>query len=477
MNIILETVDVYCKHNPIIASKKYDKLFNSWAPLKDPFDPEYSLQIKTSKIGSNDPFIESFKMFVKRENQRLNTPLQWISFSHLENCFKECVDLNSQGNLTLSRALSMISALDSLKKNAIQAAKQDIVLGQRECKLLIESLSSVSLFKEFDTAKTIFANWLQREYLPLCKPTLGLIGLPNSKEIFNQLLRGYCGSDAFDYKKVYEIGMNGIKECVKEQDKIIKNSGLSRKDFLKAFDSPINRFATKSQAIEYGAKLYKRFANQTLNTFNFPSKFVLPVFKVEENPLGALGHATTNPFWFYFNTAFWKTTKKSDMIPLFLHEGLPGHAFSLQVMQDCPNWYKIVKFGNVWESVALFAETLFDENDTLFEQFSRVNFKLWRALRCVVNVMIHIEGKSLEECLYFMKKFLPMSDQILKAEIDRYCVRPGKDCSYYTNFIVLQNACDLWLEKGKTKYQFFQALMDNCMFDIQTIFQRLVKGL
>ena len=87
------------------------------------------------------------------------------------------------------------------------------------------------------------------------------------------------------------------------------------------------------------------------------------------------------------------------------------------------------------EGWGLYAEQLAEEAGLYSDDralLGSVSSSLMRAVRLVVDTGLHAFGWSRERALEFAVAHVPMSPDVLAAEIDRYVVMPGQALSYLT---------------------------------------------
>jgi prolyl oligopeptidase len=144
-----------------------------------------------------------------------------------------------------------------------------------------------------------------------------------------------------------------------------------------------------------------------------------------------------NPGWFYANTHALEQRPLYEMVPLSLHEAVPGHHLQISIAQelpDQPEFRRDMHFTAFVEGWALYAERLgiemgFFENDP-YSDFGRLTYEMWRSTRLVVDTGIHAFGWSKERAMDFMKRNTALSELNIEREVDRYIDWPGQACGY-----------------------------------------------
>jgi uncharacterized protein (DUF885 family) len=144
------------------------------------------------------------------------------------------------------------------------------------------------------------------------------------------------------------------------------------------------------------------------------------------------GQAST----FYVNTYALDQRPKYEMIPLTLHESVPGHHFQSSLakeLEGLPEFRQdlwIQSFGEGW---ALYAERLGLElglYEDPYDNFGRLLFELWRACRLVVDPGMHALGWTRARALEYLRATAGLAETNVRTEIDRYIQWPGQATCY-----------------------------------------------
>ncbi len=130
---------------------------------------------------------------------------------------------------------------------------------------------------------------------------------------------------------------------------------------------------------------------------------------------------------------------------LTLHEAHPGHLFHgglMDEMEDVHEFRKLYMDIAMGEGWGLYAESLGIEMglyENPYDDFGRLNFEIWRAIRLVVDTGIHHKSWSRERAINYMleNSSIPKHDVI--TEIDRYIAWPGQALAYKTGELVIKN--------------------------------------
>jgi uncharacterized protein (DUF885 family) len=140
--------------------------------------------------------------------------------------------------------------------------------------------------------------------------------------------------------------------------------------------------------------------------------------------------------------AYWVNTYALDQRPLFeipsltLHEAVPGHhhqgALSAE-MEGVPDFRNNLYFSAFGEGWGLYSEKLGVEMgiyQTPYEHFGRLSYEMWRACRLVIDTGIHAKGWSRQQAIDYFSANTALSEQNIRAEVDRYISWPGQALAY-----------------------------------------------
>jgi prolyl oligopeptidase len=142
------------------------------------------------------------------------------------------------------------------------------------------------------------------------------------------------------------------------------------------------------------------------------------------------------PGYFFANTYALDQRPRYEMVPLALHEAVPGHHLQIAIAQELeglPEFRKEWGFDAFGEGWALYGERLGIEMglyEDPYDNFGRLLYEMWRACRLVVDPGMHAFGWSREQAIEFMMQNTALSPLNIEKEVDRYIAWPGQACAY-----------------------------------------------
>src|SRR3546814_9814315 len=125
-----------------------------------------------------------------------------------------------------------------------------------------------------------------------------------------------------------------------------------------------------------------------------------------------------------------------EMIPLSLHEAVPGHHFQFAralEMPDAPMFRRTAYFVAYGEGWGLYAERLgYDMGlyDDPYDRMGQLAYDMWRAVRLVVDTGMQSQGWSRERAIEYFMDNSPKTRQDVVNEIDPYIGPTGKALAY-----------------------------------------------
>lgn len=328
-----------------------------------------------------------------------------------------------------------------------------------------------------------FAAFLENEYLPRCRASTAAADLPAGEAFYAWRLRTNTTTD-LTADQIHELGLSEVKRIRDEMLRVIALSDFPRKQELLA--DPEALFQGFLEYLRTDPRFYYTKPEDLLAAYRDAAKRIdaelprlfrtmprLP-YGVREMPAFIAPSQTTAfyqpgsleagvPGYFVANTYKLDQRPKYDIIPLTLHEASPGHHFQIslaQEMTDVPEWRTRLIHTAFIEGWALYAERLGlevgegpppshygDSSDAPaqpapgtpeyrgfyqnpYDNFGRLTYEMWRAMRLVVDTGLHHKKWSRSQAIQFMLDNSGLTRENIEREVDRYIAWPGQACAY-----------------------------------------------
>jgi uncharacterized protein (DUF885 family) len=288
--------------------------------------------------------------------------------------------------------------------------------------------------------------YFNNEYLPKARDSIAATDLPNGKAYYD-FLASYYTTTNLTADQIHAIGLKEVTRIHGSMEKIKAEVGFKgtlpeffaylRSDpkfFYKTPDELLTAYRAISKRIDPElVKAFKTIPRQPYGVRPIPDN-VAPDTTTAYYQAGASDGSRAG--FYYVNLYKPEVRPTWEMMPLSLHEAVPGHHFqfarSLE-LPDAPMFRKTAYFVGYSEGWGLYAEQLgFDMGlyDDPYDRMGQLAYEMWRAVRLVVDTGMHAKGWSREKAIAFFKDNAPKTDQDIVNEIDRYIGDPGQALAY-----------------------------------------------
>ncbi|MEP6633057.1 MAG: DUF885 domain-containing protein [Luteimonas sp.] len=288
--------------------------------------------------------------------------------------------------------------------------------------------------------------YFSNDYLPHTRKSIAATDLPDGKAYYAFLARFYTTTD-LSVDQIHAIGLKEVARIHTEMEKVKAETGF--KGTLPEFftylrTDPKFFYKTPEDLLTAYRAIGKRIDPELVKVFKIIPRLPYGVRPIPENlaPDTTTAYyqpgATdgTRPGYYYVNLYKPEVRPTWEMMPLSLHESVPGHHFqfarSLE-MPDAPMFRKTAYFVAYGEGWGLYAEQLGYEMGLYqdpYDRFGQLTYEMWRAVRLVVDTGMHAQGWSREKAIAYFKENAAKTDQDIVNEIDRYIGTPGQALAY-----------------------------------------------
>lgn len=289
--------------------------------------------------------------------------------------------------------------------------------------------------------------FMQEEYLPGARETLGAIDLPNGEDYYAALVRYYTTLDDATPDSIHELGLREVARIRAEMNDVIKETDFqgSFPEFLEFLRTDRQFYAPTPQGLLDRAAWIAKDIDGRLPAYF--GKMPRQPYSVEPVPAEIAANYTNARYVGASLDAdrggqFWVNTYMHEKRPLYqltamaLHEGVPGHHFQNALALEIENvpefrteFYPHA-FGEGW---GLYAEKLGVEMgvyQTPYDHFGRLTWEMWRACRLVIDTGLHTKGWTRQQAIDYLASNTALSLHNVQTEVDRYISWPGQALAY-----------------------------------------------
>lgn len=299
-----------------------------------------------------------------------------------------------------------------------------------------------------------FERYFLETYLPAAPETPGLWNLPGGAPLYAHLARSYT-TTATPPAQLHQLGLAEVKRIRREMEAAKAKAGFTGtlEQFFAAVkaDPRFKREDRTAYLAEYRA-LAKKIDPLLLKLFR---RLPRVPYGVEPIPDLSAPNATAAYYvqpasdgsragTFYVNTYKPENRPAYEMVPLTLHEAVPGHHFQLALQQELgglPDFRRHGGYTAYIEGWGLYAESLGQELG-LYEDpyvwFGKLNMEMRRALRVVLDTGLHSEKWSRQQAIDFFRANAAKSEMEIVNEVDRYLGNPGQALAYKIGELKIQ---------------------------------------
>lgn len=297
-----------------------------------------------------------------------------------------------------------------------------------------------------DKAFRDFGNFMENEYRPACRTSIGAYALPDGKKFYAQRIKYFTTLDK-SAKEIHVLGLQEVARIQIEMERIIKEVGFKGtfREFLNSLRNNPKFYAKTPQELLEKASFIAKKADGKLPAFfgKLPRQpyTVAPVPDYIA-PRYTGGRYVPAPIESNSPGTYWVNTYDLPSRPLYvlesltLHEAVPGHHLQGSLTQELkgfPDFRQNLYINAFGEGWALYCEHLGIEMGFYqdpYAQFGRLTYEMWRASRLVVDTGIHEYGWTREQVIDFLSEHTALSIHECTTETDRYISWPGQALSY-----------------------------------------------
>ncbi len=304
----------------------------------------------------------------------------------------------------------------------------------------------------------LFEAFLIADYLPACRSGIAASNMEGGADWYAFQLRSFTTTD-LTAQEIHDIGVREVARIRAEMLTVIAKTDWFTADPARASLSDDVRFAQFIDYLRTAERFYCKSGDELLARYRSFCKEIDPhlpelfgtcprlTYGIREIPRFMAPSQTTayyqpgstkrgEPGWFYANTYRLDMRPTYEIVPLSLHEAVPGHHFQISLaneLEGAREFRKDLDSTAFVEGWALYAERLGIEMGFFadpYDDFGRLLYEMWRATRLVVDTGIHAFGWTRDEAIAYMTKHTALSALNIENEVDRYIGWPGQATGY-----------------------------------------------
>jgi uncharacterized protein (DUF885 family) len=291
-----------------------------------------------------------------------------------------------------------------------------------------------------------FQAFFNGEYLPACRDSVAAGDLPDGKAYYDYLASVHT-TTSLSAAQIHELGLKEVARLRADMEKIRVEVGFQGD--LPAFfgylrNDPKFHYNDSAQLLVAYRALAKRIDPELTRVFGVLPRAPYGVVPIPDN----LAPDTTTAYYndgsadgrrpglFYVNLYKPETRLIWEMVPLTLHESVPGHHLQTSLARELPDqpmFRRLAGFTAFVEGWGLYAEQLGYDMGLYADPYDRMGqktYEMWRAVRLVVDTGMHAQGWTRQQAIDYFKANAPKSDLDITNEIDRYIATPGQALAY-----------------------------------------------
>jgi len=310
----------------------------------------------------------------------------------------------------------------------------------------ISDAYAAALTREVLPAYTRLADFIEKNYLPAARTTVGWADLPDGQAWYRWRIRGATTMD-MPADEIHRLGLAEVAR-IRGEMLSVKNQVGFQGDldaFFKFLEEDPRFYFTNEVELLDAYRGIKRQIDALLPKLfaDFPKADyeIRPVeaFRAASAAGGSYQAASPDgkrPGIFYINTHNLKAQPRFGLETLSLHEASPGHHFQISIQQeltDLPRMRRFNGYVSYSEGWALYAESLGKELGVFtdpYQWYGRLSDEMLRAMRLVVDTGLHSKGWTREQAIQYMLDNSSLAESDVTAEVERYIVWPGQALGY-----------------------------------------------
>ena len=412
--------------NPLLSDSGFHTNFSF---MVRPFQNYEQVKTYLTKLNAIPSRVNQFLPLL-REGLEKGVSQPSVIFNDYESSYNDHIVENIKESYFYKPFNNLPKTLTSTQKDSVLIAAKEAI--------------TTNVIPQFKVVKTFF----EEEYFPKTRTSIGISETPNGNVYYQNRINYYTTSTQYSADDIHSIGLKEVARIKTEMEKIISELNFqgSFSDFLNFLRTDPQFYATSPKQLLMIARDMAKRADEQLPRFfkTLPRKpyGVAPVPdaiapKYTTGRYVGTSKNSTDPGYYWVNTYDLPSRPLYVLPSLTVHEAVPGHhlqsSLNLELGDSIPQFRKDTYLSAYGEGWGLYCEFLAEEMGmytTLYEQFGKLTYEMWRACRLVVDTGIHTKGWTREQVINYMAQNTALSIHEINTETDRYISWPGQALSY-----------------------------------------------
>jgi uncharacterized protein (DUF885 family) len=310
----------------------------------------------------------------------------------------------------------------------------------------LQAAARAAITTKIVPAYTRLKQYVEQEYMPKCRETVGIWDTPNGTQRYAELARWYTTTDLTP-DEIHELGLKEVARIRGEMQRVIEKTGFKGtfEEFLTFLRTdPKFRYSDPKDLLEAYQAMAKRVDPLLPQYFGKLPRMPYGVRPIAEQ----IAPDTTTAYYqapaldgsragyYYVNLYKPEERPKYEIPVLTIHEAVPGHHLQIALAQELG---ELPKFRRDFEATAfvegwgLYSESLGQEMgfyDDPYDKFGQLTYEMWRAVRLVVDTGMHHKRWTRQQAIDYFKANAAKTELDIVNEIDRYIGNPGQALAY-----------------------------------------------
>lgn len=294
-----------------------------------------------------------------------------------------------------------------------------------------------------------FLNFIQKEYRPGARKTLGASELPNGRAFYAQRVRAYTTLDDATPESIHQTGLREVARIRAAMDSVMRAAGWTgdHRSFIQFLRTDPRFYAkTSVELLEKNALFLKLMEGELPRLFRKLPRMTyglktIPEYIASRTTTAYYGQPAgdgTRAGTYWINVYDLPSRPLYEIEALASHEAVPGHHLQIalqQEMTDVPIFRRFSGATAFVEGWALYSESLGKEVGFYkdpYSEFGRLSYDMWRACRLVIDTGIHSRGWTRQQAIDYLAGNSALTITNVTNEVDRYIAWPGQALAYKT---------------------------------------------